>query len=97
MSLPVLGKYDKISFYVLTEYTKFQSMLTASTPSLIPYMYLLNVFSLVRVLYKYAKFLFKIFKEFVKFYSAATAPYFYGSIRALKSEIIVILTYVHKK
>jgi hypothetical protein len=29
----------------------------------------------------------------------ATAPYFYGSVllRALKSEIIVILTYVHKK
>jgi hypothetical protein len=29
----------------------------------------------------------------------ATAPYFYGSIllRALKSEIIVLLTYVHKK
>jgi hypothetical protein len=29
----------------------------------------------------------------------ATAPYFYGSIllRALKSEIIVLLTYVYKK
>ncbi len=35
-----------------------------------------------------------------KFYFlAATAPYFYGSIllQALKSEIIVLLTYVYKK